>query len=110
LQRAEAAGVGHAAENIVLPEIEVPSENDKTYDPSSPLSKELQQHPWPVGYKPHIPTFDQKTNPNKFIVGYETAVFSAGGDATTLAKSLILAIEDVAHDWDTSLRPLSINS
>jgi hypothetical protein len=110
MQRAEAAGVGHATKNIVLPEIEVLGENDKTYDPSSPLSKELQQHPWPVGYKPHIPTIDQKTNPKKFIVGYETTVFSARGDAMTLVKSLILAIEDVAHDWYTSLKPLSINS
>jgi hypothetical protein len=23
----------------------------------------LQQHPWPVGYKPHIPTFDWKPTP-----------------------------------------------
>jgi hypothetical protein len=43
-------------------------------------------------------------------VGYETAVFSAGAEATTLAKSLILAVEDVAHDWYMSLKPLSINS
>ena len=46
----------------------------------------------------HILTFDGKTNPRKFIVAYETAVFSARGDATTLVKSLILAVEDVAHD------------
>jgi len=57
-----------------------------------------------------ISTFIGKTNPRKFIAAYEMAVVSAGGDATTLVKSLILAVEDVAHDWYTSLKPLLINS
>jgi len=83
LQRAGANGPGHAAKNVVLPEIGAQVENDETYDPSSPLSKELQQYPWPSGYKARIPTFDGKTNPRKFIAAYETVVFSAGGDATT---------------------------
>ena len=43
--------------------------------PSSPLSKELQQHPWPAGYKACILTFNEKTNPRKFIAAYETTVF-----------------------------------
>jgi hypothetical protein len=37
-------------------------------------------------------------------------VLLAKGDVATLAKSLILVVEDVAHDWYTSLKPLSINS
>jgi hypothetical protein len=74
------------------------------------LSKELQLHPWSLGYKPRIPVFNGKTNPRKFIAGYETAVTSARGDAQTLAKSLIMALEDIAHDWYTSLKPLSIHS
>ena len=45
-----------------------------------------------------IPIFDRRTNPKKFIASYEMAVFSAGGDKATLVKSLILAVEDVAHD------------
>ena len=45
------------------------------------------------------PAFDGKINPRKCIAGYEMAMFLAGGDATTLAKSLILAVEDVTHDW-----------
>jgi hypothetical protein len=32
------------------------------------------------------------------------------GDSTTLAKSLIMAVEDVAHDWYMSLKPLSIGT
>ena len=78
------------------------------YDPTSPLSKELQLYPWPAGYKPRIPIFDAKTNPTKFLASYEIAIVSAGGDAQVLAKSLIMAVEDIAHDWYTSLKPLSI--
>ena len=46
----------------------------------------------------------------KFLASYETAVIFAGGDTQTLAKSLIMAVEDIAHDWYTSLKPLSILS
>ena len=95
---------------MVLPYIGALVKNDKTYNPSSLLSKELQQHPWPAGYKACILTFNEKTNPRKFIAAYEMVVFLAGGDAATVVKWLILAIEDVAHDWYTSLKPLSINS
>lgn len=38
------------------------------------------------------------------------AVHSAGGDSSTLAKSLIMAVEDVAHDWYMSQKPLSIKT
>lgn len=27
-----------------------------------------------------------------------------------MVKSLVMAVEDIAHDWYTSLKPLSINS
>lgn len=37
-------------------------------------------------------------------------MFSAGGDAQTLAKSFIRVAECVAHDWYITLRPLSIRS
>lgn len=95
---------------MVLPYIGVLVKNDETYNPSSLLSKELQPHPWLAGYKARILTFDEKTNPRKSIAAYEMIVFLAGGDAATLAKSLILAVENVAHDWYTSLKPLWINS
>jgi hypothetical protein len=35
---------------------------------------------------------------------------SAGGDANILAKFLIMAVDDIVHDWYTSLKPLSIKS
>ena len=70
----------------------------------------MQLRPWPIGYKPRIPAFDGKANPRKFSVSYETIVSSAGGDAQIMVKSLIMAVEDIAHDWYISLKPLSINS
>ena len=35
---------------------------------------------------------------------------SARGDTQTLAKSLIMVVEDIVNDWYTSLKPLSIHS
>jgi len=63
-----------------------------------------------IGYKPRIPTFDGKANPRKFIASNETALSLAGEHAKIMAKSLIMAVEDIAHDWYISLKPLSINS
>jgi len=74
------------------------------------LSKELQLYPWLAGYRPRITVFNGKSNPRKFLVSYETAVTSAGGDAQILAKSLIMAVKDITHDWYTLLKPLSIMS
>ena len=96
-----------AGGNIVIPDDNLPEVDKNAYGLTSPLSKELQLYPWPAGYKPRIPVFDGKTNPRKFLVSYETAVTS---DAQILAKSLIMAVEDIAHDWYTSLKPLSIRS
>jgi hypothetical protein len=57
-----------------------------------------------------ILVFNGKTNPRKFLASYETAITSAGGDAQILTKSLIMALEDIAHDCYTSPKPLSIRS
>ena len=65
------------------------------YDSLSPLTKQLQQKPWPTNYKPKIPEFNGKTDPRKFIASYETAILSANGDAAALAKSLILALDEI---------------
>ena len=99
-----------AGGNIVIPDDNLPEVDKNTYDLTLPLSKELQLYPWPTGYKPRIPVFDRKSNPRKFLASYETAVTSAGGDAQILAKSLIMAVKDITHDWYTLLKPLSIMS
>jgi hypothetical protein len=110
LQRAGAAGAVQGGKNLVMLEAIVQGEDAEAYDLTSHLSKELQQYPWPLGYKPRILAFDRKTNPKKFLASYETAMVSAGGDTQTLAKSLIMAVEDIAHDWYTLFKPLSIDS
>jgi hypothetical protein len=66
LQRADGKGINQVCESIVLPDIGMPDENIEVYDPTSPLLKEPQQHPWPYNYKPHILPFDRKANPRKF--------------------------------------------
>lgn len=66
-------------------------------DMTSSLSAKIQRHPWPSSYKPRLPAFDGKSNPKKFIASYEAAVHSVGGNSTTLAKSLIMDVEDVHH-------------
>ena len=99
-----------AGGNIVIPDDNLPEVDKNAYGLTSPLSKELQLYPWPAGYKPRILVFNEKSNPRKFLVSYETAVTSAGGDAQILAKSLIMAVKDIAHDWYTLLKPLSIRS
>jgi hypothetical protein len=95
---------------MVIPDTILLDEDEEVFDATSPLSKEIQLHTWPLGYKPRIPVFNGKTNLRKFIAGYKTVVTLAGGDAQTLAKSLIMALEDIAHDWYMSLKPLSIHS
>jgi len=99
-----------AGGNIVIPDDNLPEVDKNAYGLTSPLSKELQLYPWPAGYKPRILVFNEKSNPRKFLVSYETAVTSAGGDAQILAKSLIMAVKDITHDWYTLLKPLSIMS
>ena len=110
LQRVGAAGIVQPGENMVIPKAPKQEGDPKLYDSNSPLARELQLLPWPIGYKPRIPAFDGKANPRKFIASYETAVSLAGGDAQIMVKSLIMVVEDIAHDWYTSLKPLSINS
>ena len=79
LRGAGAGGAIRAGENIVIPDDKLQEEDESAYDPTSPLSKELQLYPWPAGYKPRILVFDIKTTPRKFLVSYETTVTSAGG-------------------------------
>jgi len=110
LQRAGAAGIAQPGRNVVIPEAPEQEGDSELYDSNSPLARELQLHPWPIGYKPRIPAFDGKANPRKFIASYETALSLAGEDAQIMVKSLIMAVEDIAHDWYRSLKPLSINS
>ena len=44
-----------------------------------------------------IPTFDGQSDPRQFLMSFEAAVISEGGDETTLAKSLIMAVKGPAQ-------------
>jgi hypothetical protein len=50
------------------------------------------------------------TNPAQYIMSYQVAVASSGGDDATMAKSFIIALEGPALTWYTRLPPLSIDS
>jgi hypothetical protein len=43
-------------------------------------------------------------------MSYEAAIASVGGDKTTLAKSLIISLEDAATNWYSRLVPKCIYS
>ena len=80
-------------------------------DPKSLLSKGIQQSPWPMAYKPiTLPKFNGKTDPHQFIMSYEAAVASAGGDDAVLAKSFVIAAEGDALAWYSMLKSSTIYS
>jgi hypothetical protein len=44
-----------------------------------------------------IPTFDGESDPRYFLMSFEAAVIAGGGDETTLAKSLVMAVKGPAQ-------------
>jgi hypothetical protein len=64
-------------------------------DPKSPLVEHLQLAPWPLHYRAVTPPkYHSNIDPHKFLMCYEAAIASVGGDKATLAKSLIISLED----------------
>jgi hypothetical protein len=51
-----------------------------------------------------------KTPPPANSLSYEAAIASVGGDKATLAKSLIISLEDAAANWYSRLLPGCIYS
>jgi hypothetical protein len=56
------------------------------------------------------PKYNSSTDPAQYIMSYQDAVASSGGDDATMAKSFIIALEGLALTWYTRLPPLSIDS
>jgi hypothetical protein len=80
-------------------------------DPESPLSIGLQATPWPSQFKPvSLPKYNGFGNFRQFLMRYESAVNSAGGDDVALAKSFIIACEGPVLNWYSLLQPHSICS
>jgi hypothetical protein len=60
----------------------------------SPLSVELESAPWPRRFNANtLPQYNGDYNPKEFLMKFEAAVESNGGDATTKAKALVLAVK-----------------
>jgi hypothetical protein len=49
-------------------------------------------------------------SPLKFLMSYESAIASAGVDEATLARSLIISLEDAVANWYSRLPPGCIYS
>jgi hypothetical protein len=80
-------------------------------DERSPLAPQLQVSPWPANFRAGTyPKYNDSTDPAQYIMSYQVAVASSGGDDATTAKSFIIALEGPALTWYTRLPPLSIDS
>jgi hypothetical protein len=80
-------------------------------DERSPLAPHLQVSPWPANFRAGTyPKYNGSTDPAQYIMSYQFAVASSGGDDATMAKSFIIALEGPALTWYTRLSPLSIDS
>jgi hypothetical protein len=75
------------------------------------LAEHLQLTPWPLHYRAvPRPKYNDNADPHKFLMFYEAAIASAGGDEATHAKSLIISLEDEAANWYSRLPPRCIYS
>jgi hypothetical protein len=82
-----------------------------TFDDASPLAAELQAIPWPQSYKPpQLPMYDGHSDLKQFLMSYEATISSYGGNAAVMAKSFVMAVQNVAQTWYSSLRPGTITS
>jgi hypothetical protein len=66
-------------------------------DERSPLAPHLQVSPWPANFRAGTyPKYNGSTDPAQYIMSYQVAVASSGGDDATMAKSFIIALEGLA--------------
>jgi hypothetical protein len=56
------------------------------------------------------PRYHSNTDPRKFLMCYTAAIASARSDEGTLAKSLIISLEDASANWYSRLPPRCIYS
>jgi hypothetical protein len=80
-------------------------------DERSPLAPQLQVSPWPANFRAGTyPKYNASIDPAQYIMSYQVADASSGGDDATMAKSFIITLEGPALTWYTRLPPLSIDS
>jgi hypothetical protein len=82
-----------------------------TFEDASPLAAELQATPWPPSYKPpQLPMYDGNSDPKQFLMSYEATISSYGGNTAVMANFFVMAVQNVAQTWYSSLRPGTIMS
>jgi hypothetical protein len=54
--------------------------------------------------------YDGHSDPKQFLMSYEATISSYGGNTAVMAKSFVMAVENVAQTWYSSLRPGTITS
>jgi hypothetical protein len=70
----------------------------------------MQLAPWPRNYgATPLPKYHRNTDPCKFLMCYEVAIASTGGEAI-LTKSLIISLENITTNWYSRLPPGCIYS
>ncbi|GJN13117.1 hypothetical protein PR202_ga31453 [Eleusine coracana subsp. coracana] len=75
-------------------------------DKDSPLSEGLQRATYPPQFR-MIPLakFKGNSDPKQFLMSYEAAIISAGGDEVTLVKAFVYALEESAVNWYSTCLP-----
>jgi hypothetical protein len=75
------------------------------------LADNLQLASWLPQYRAAPPPkYYGEFDPQMFFMSYEAAIALFGGDETTLTKSFITSLENVATNWYARLPPRSIAS
>jgi hypothetical protein len=54
--------------------------------------------------------YDGHSDPKQFLMSYEATVSSYGGNAAVMAKSFVMAVQNAAKTWYSSLWPGTIMS
>jgi hypothetical protein len=54
--------------------------------------------------------YDGHSDPKQFLMSYEATISSYGGNAAVMAKSYVMAVQNVAQTWYSSFRPETIMS
>jgi hypothetical protein len=54
--------------------------------------------------------YDGHSDPKQFLMSYEATISSYGGNTAVMAKSVVMAVKNVAQTWYSSLRPGTITS
>jgi hypothetical protein len=103
----EGQSIGHRQERGQAQEHFVPDDAPlRNVVPVSPLSVKLESAPWSRRFNANtLPQYDGDYDPKEFLMKFEAAVESNGGDATTKAKALVLALKrEVQYGMQTYRR------